>query len=149
MSDEQCCAFCLAGTGPILKRSRRYDGREGRELEASAWVPYARAMQLDDGWLVLWEDFAYDPEFVCPFHANGKTVPRAPATAIVGDVAIDLQEFDYVGARGDVAMFKHIRTWRYINLLEVGPTTVAVDHRGGELTCLPVAEALRWVRGEE
>ncbi len=147
--DEQCCAFCLAGTGPILERSEPYDVGEGRELEAAAWEPYARAVQLDNGWLLLWESLAHEPDLVCSFHASGHSVPRSPATARVGDVEINLQEFDYVGQRGDVAMFKHLGTRRYMNVRAVGPTAVAVDREGGELVYRCVSEALRWARGEE
>ncbi len=148
MSDE-CCEFCLAGSGPLLERSRPYDGGEGRVLESTAWTPYARAVELEDGWVALWEHPASDAVLVCPFHANGTTVPRAPATAIFGSVTVDLQEFDYVGKRGDVAMFKHIRTGRYMNLREVGPTAVAVKHEGGELVYRPITEALRSARDED
>jgi len=144
MSDE-CCEFCLAGTGPLLERSP-YDGREGRVLESAAWTPYAQAVELEDGWVALWEHLSSDAVFICPFHANGKTVPRAPGTAIVGGVTVDLQEFDYVGERGNVATFKHIRTWRYMNLREVGPTAVGVNHEGCELVYRPISEALRLAR---
>ncbi len=148
MSDE-CCEFCLAGTGPLLKRSRPYDGRGGRVLESTAWTPYAQAVEFEDGWVALWEHLESDALLVCPFHANGKTVPRALGTALVGGVAVNLQEFDYVGKRGDVAMFKHIRTGRYMNLREIGPTAVAVNHEGGELVYRPVSEALRSARGRD
>jgi len=148
MSDEYC-EFCLAGSGPLLERSRPYDGCEGRVLESTAWTPYAKAVELEDGWVAIWEHLASDAVLVCPFHANGKTVPRAPGTAIFGGVAVNLQEFDYVGERGDVVMFKHIKTWRYMNLREVGPTAVAVNHEGGELVYRPVSEALRSAAGRD
>jgi len=111
MSDE-CCEFCLAGSGPLLERSRPYDGHEGRLLESTAWTPYQQAVELQDGWVAVWEHLASDAMLVCPFHANGQAVPRAPATALVGDVGINLQEFDYVGDREDIAMLKHVRTRR-------------------------------------
>ncbi len=148
MSDE-CCEFCLAGSGPLLERSGPYDGREGRVLEPTAWAPYAQAVELEDGWVVLWEHLANDAMLVCPFHANGQTVPRAPATALVGDVDINLQEFDYVGNREDIAMFKHVQTRRYMNVRELGPTTTAVERRDGNVVYRPVSEALRWARGGE
>ncbi len=148
MSDERCCEFCLAGSGPLLERSRPYDGHEGRVLESTASRPYVQAVELEDGWVAVWEHLADEPMLVCPFHANGKTVPRPPATAIVGDVAINLQEFDYVGHRGDIAMFKHVKTWRYVNLRAIGPTAVAVEHRAG-VAHRSVMEALQLARGEE
>ncbi len=148
MSDE-CCEFCLTGSGPLLERSRPYDGREGRVLESTAWTPYVKAVELEDGWVALWEHLASDAMLICPFHANGQAVPRAPATALVGAVGINLQEFDYVGDREDIAMFKHLRTRRYLSVRELGPTTIAVEHRDGYVMYRPVSEALRWARGEE
>ncbi len=148
MSDE-CCEFCLAGSGPLLERSRPYDGREGRILESSAWTPYLQAVELEDGWVVVWEHLASDAMLVCPFHANGQAVPRAPATALVGDVDINLQEFDYVGDREDIVVLKHVQTRRYLNVRRLGPTTTAVERRDGNVVYHAVSEALRWARGEE
>jgi len=117
VSDDQCCEFCLVGSGPLQERSYPYGGHEGRNVAATAWEPYVQAIALEDGWVALWEHLADDPILVCPFHANGHAVPRAPATATVADVTIDRQEFDYVGQRGDVAMFKHVKTRRYFGVI--------------------------------
>jgi len=98
----------------------------------------------------LWEHLADDPILECPYHANGNAVPRAPATAIVADVTVDLQEFDSVGQRGDIAMFKRVKTRRYFDVRAIRPTAVTVEHRDpAGVVHRSVSEALQWARGLE
>jgi hypothetical protein len=117
--DLNDCEFCLSfDTGPIQTRSLAYQPGEGHEIEPGVW-PSARVQHLEDGWLAMWDQKLDDgpPYLVCPYHATDRRVPRPDADMMVGDVAVDLQEFDCVGGRPpDIVMFKQIRTRQYLNL---------------------------------
>ncbi len=133
-ADEPCldCEFCLEfDTGPIQTRTRAYEVGEGHAIEPGDW-PYEPVIQLDDGWLATWDrrgDDSGPPYLICPYHARGERVPRSPEVAMIGDVAVDLQEFDYIGTRPpDIVMFKHIATRRYLNLAERNGHVVWCDH---------------------
>lgn len=144
------CEFCLSfDTGPVQRRPRPYRLGEGHAIEPGVW-PYARVMQLEDGWLAAWGDKldAGPPYLVCPYHASDSRVPRSDADMMVGDVTLDLQEFDYVGDRPpDIAMFKHIRTQRYLNLAARNGRVVWCEYRSGiGVVERDVAKGFRWVR---
>jgi hypothetical protein len=88
-------------------------------------------MQLDDGWVAAWDrrDDGGHPYLICPYHARGERVPRPSEVQMVGDIAVDLQEFDYIGTRPpDIVMFKHIATRRYLNLADRNGRVVWCDH---------------------
>jgi len=125
------CEFCLEfGTGPIQTRPSAYATGDGDAIESSDW-PYELVIQLDDGWLATWDRRGDGgrPYLICPYHARGERVPRSPEVAMIGDVAVDLQEFDYIGTRPpDIVMFKHIATRRYLNLAERNGHVVWCDH---------------------
>jgi len=76
-----------------------------------------RESELEDGWVLHWYTTGPDDFLAfCPYHANGLEVPRAQGSIDIGDVTVDLQEFDYVLDRPNITHFKHISTRRYLNL---------------------------------
>jgi len=113
------------------------------------WKPYARVDVLEDGWYVVWEHVDQSvPDLICPQHANDRQPTRPPAIATIGDVTVDLQEFNYIMTRPpDIAMFKHITTRRYLNLIKRGTRVVACKYiAGSNVSELDLDEGFRRAR---
>jgi hypothetical protein len=128
------CEWCLSfDTGPVLTRQSDYVPGEGHAVDPGVW-PFARVVQLDDGWLAVWDAGAKDerrpPYLICPHHARDEQVPRPDEFVKVGDVEVDLREFDYIGTRPpNIVMFKHVATKRYLNLADRNGRGVWCDYQ--------------------
>lgn len=151
-ADSVFCDICADSTGPLMQRCRpAYYA--GTPLDPKRFGSrYQQAHVLDDGWVLLWEDeHRTSPSVIlCPDHASGRRPPRQPAVAKVGNVSVDLKEFDYVGARGsDIMMFKHTGTRRYLNLRVTCNVVVAGELQNGSWVEYSVAEGFRRARSTD
>ena len=149
INEEYACEACLEwDTGPLQCRARPYAPGEGIELDPQEWKPFSRVVQCDDGWVAVWDgEDTVEPFLCCPWHAKGEAVPRAPRSVRVGEIEIDLQEFDFIRMRGDIFMFKHVHTRRYLSVAERAGRAVWCDYLPGSgVIERDVEEGLRYAR---
>ena len=143
------CEICAESTGPLMERPRP-DAGTGTVLQDEESPFYAESREFEDGWVLRW--YSTEPDdyaAFCPYHARGLTVPRPAGTMTIGNVTVDLQEFDYVGDRPDITHFKHISTRRYLNLRLENDRVAAGEVLNGRWASYPVAEGFARARSRE
>jgi hypothetical protein len=146
------CEICAESTGPLMERPRPEAGagtifQDDDQVQDPAYV---ESRELEDGWVLHWYTIGPDePEAICPYHARGLNVPRPAGTMTIGDVTVDLQEFDYVRDRAEVTHFKHVITRRYLNLRLENDRVTAGELLNWRWVSYPVAEGFARARSLE
>jgi hypothetical protein len=144
------CEVCAESTGPLMERPRPTAGTGTILQDAGAGSTYAESRELDDGWVLHWYTADADDYIAfCPYHARGLSVPRPAGTMTIGDVTVDLQEFDYVGDRPNITHFKHIETRRYLNLRFENDRISAGEILNGRWVSYPVVVGFARARSRE
>ncbi len=151
-SDNRLCELCLSfETGPRRERAKPYGRGEGLTTGLHRWTPYARVVVLEDGWNAVWESAEQpQPDLTCPEHASNERVLRPAALTMIGNVTINLQEFDYILTRPlDIVMFKHIATRRYLSLAQRDDRVVWCEYVSGHGTIeRDVNDGFRFARAQ-
>ncbi len=147
-TDLIVCEICAESTGPLMERPRPAAGTGTVFRDEDQ--RYAESRELEDGWVLHWYTTGPDDFLAfCPYHANGLEVPRAQGSIDIGDVTVDLQEFDYVLDRPNITHFKHISTRRYLNLRLENDRVTAGELLNGRWVSYPVAEGFARARSDE
>jgi hypothetical protein len=142
------CEICAESTGPLMERPHPEPGTGA--LFQDEDPEYVESREFEDGWVLHW--YTTDPDdyiAFCPYHARDLIVPRTAGTMTIGNVTVDLQEFDYVRDRPEITHFKHVTTRRYLNLRLENERVTAGELLNGRWVSYPAAEGFARARSLE